>query len=296
MSSKPIFQVVNELPAKSMTTRLLGVLDWVVPGHYTNLVGFDNSIKVIAREDDQATIQKIGERAIALYNDKSQGYQRALWLYQSVDTLQGVAAFMVIANKLGNDFNFLSAMKHVTPKAQTTQILDLSVKLVVELVAFCQLNGIPGDSFADFVKSLSDYRNEALMRMAALICIDGLMPLGPDFFSMVMGMLQKSGVTDLEKNERFQQVKTLIPGDGTAAQLGFIQKSFGTVEDWVKSFVATRQLTAGKVVDNMKGFADGIAGKLDYLSAFIDLTTSYYSHTGTQSVARSLINRAASEI
>ena len=237
MSSKPIFQVLNELPAKNMTTRLLSVLDWVVPGEYHNLVGFENSIKVIAREDDPAVIQKIGERAIALFNDKSQGYQRALWLYQSVDTLQGVAAFAIIANKLGNDFSFLSALKHITPKAQTTQIADLSVKLVVELIAFCQLNGIPGDSFADFVKSLSDYRNESLMRMAALVCFDGLMPLGPDFFSMVMGLLQKSGVTELDKNERFQQVKSLIPGDGTAAQLGFIQKSFGAVEGWVKSFV-----------------------------------------------------------
>jgi hypothetical protein len=296
MSSKPIFQVLNELPAKSMTTRLLGVLDWVVPGQYKNIVGFDNSIKVIAREDDEKIVQKIGERAIALFNDKSQGYQRALWLYQSVDTLQGVAGFAVIANKLGNDFSFLSALKYITPKAQTTQILDLGVKLVVELIAFCQLNGIPGDSFADFVKSLSDYRNESLMRMAALICFDGLMPLGPDFFSMVMGMLQKHGVTDLEKNERFQQVKALIPGEGAAAQMGFIQKSFGAVEGWVKSFVASRQLSAGKVVDNLKGFSDGIAGKLDYLSAFIDLTTNYYSHTGTQSVARSLITRAASEI
>lgn len=296
MSNKPIFQILNELPAKNMTTRLLSVLDWVVPGQYTNLVGFENSIKVIAREDDPATIQKIGERAIALFNDKSQGYQRALWLYQSVDTLQGVAGFAVIVNKLGNDFSFLSALKHITPKAQTTQIADLSVKLVVELIAFCQINGIPGDSFADFVKSLSDYRHEALMRMAALICFDGLMPLGPDFFSMVMGMLQKSGVTELDKNERFQQVKALIPGNGTTEQLGFIQKSFGAVEGWVKQFVASRQLSAGKIVDNMKGFADGIAGKLDYLSAFIDLTTNYYSHTGTQTVARSLITRAASEI
>jgi hypothetical protein len=296
MSSKPIYQIVNELPAKSMTTRLLGVLDWVVPGQYTNLVGFDNTIKVVAREDDPKIIQKIGERAIALFNDKSQGYQRALWLYHSVDTLQGVAGFMVIANKLGNNFSFLSALKHIAPKAQTTQIVDLSVKLVVELVAFCQLNGIPGDSFADFVKSLSDYRHEALMRMAAIICFDGLMPLGPDFFSMVMGMLQKHGVTDLEKNERFNQVKAMIPGGGAAEQLGFIQKSMGAVENWVKSFVASRNLSAGKVVDNMKGFADGIAGKLDYLAAFIDLTTNYMTHTGTQTVARSLITRAASEI
>ena len=243
--SKPIYRLVDHLPENNLTVKMLKALDFVAPGQWRNLVGFENTIRALTGETDQAMVQKIGERAIALFNDKSQGYQRALWLYHSVDTLQGVAGFMVIANKLGNNFSFLSALKHIAPKAQTTQIVDLSVKLVVELVAFCQLNGIPGDSFADFVKSLSDYRHEALMRMAAIICLDGLLPLGPDFFSMVMGMLQKSGVTELEKNERFNQVKAMIPGGGAAEQLGFIQKSMGAVENWVKSFLASRDLSAG---------------------------------------------------
>jgi hypothetical protein len=37
-------------------------------------------------------------------------------------------------------------------------------------------------------------------------------------------------------------------------------------------------------------------GKLDYVAAFVDMTTDYFAHTGTQTVARSLISRAASEI
>jgi len=36
--------------------------------------------------------------------------------------------------------------------------------------------------------------------------------------------------------------------------------------------------------------------KLDYVAAFLDMTTNYFEHTGTQSVARRLIERAASEI
>ncbi len=166
--SKPIFQVIDALPAKNMTTRVLGALDWVVPGQWKNVVGFENTIKVVSGEDDPKLIQKIGERAIALYNDKSQGYQSALWLYQMVDTLQGMAGWTAMASKLGESFNLLSFLNKLTPKSETTQSIDFCVKLVVELVTFTKINGLPGDSFADFVKSLTNYRDEALIRMAAL--------------------------------------------------------------------------------------------------------------------------------
>jgi hypothetical protein len=294
--SKPIYQAVDELPAKSMTTRVLHALDWVVPGQWTNLVGFEPTIKAITGETDPKMVQKIGERAIALYNDKSQGYQGALWLYQMVDTLQGMAGWAALASKVGEDINFLSLLHRLTPKADTTQALDFCVKLVVELVAFCKLNGLPGDSFADFVKSLSDYRDEALMRMAALVCLDGLLPLGPDFLDKALSYLDRSGAGDLEKNERFQKVKELIPGGDTASQMGFIQKGTGAVKDWVRSFVASRDLGTDKVVGGLRGFLHGIEGKLDYVAAFLDVTTNYYEHTGTQTVARSLITRAVGEV
>jgi hypothetical protein len=47
---------------------------------------------------------------------------------------------------------------------------------------------------------------------------------------------------------------------------------------------------------SLKGFLTGIEGKLDYVAAFLDMTTNYYKHTATQSVARSLITRAVGEI
>ncbi|MBL8794518.1 MAG: hypothetical protein JNM56_11480 [Planctomycetia bacterium] len=294
--SEPIFKVVDALPAKNMTTRVLHALDWVVPGQWNNLVGFENSIKVISGEDDQKMIQKIGERAIALYNDKGEGYQTALWLYRMVDNLQGMAGWAALANKIGENISMLSLMNKLTPKADTTQGIDFCVKLVVEIVAFCKLNGIPGDSVADFVKSLSDYRDEALMRMAALICLDGLLPLGPDFMVKALGFLDKSGAGDLEKNERYQQVKSLIPGENAKAQLGFISQGVGAVKDWAGKFVASRDLGTDKLVGSLKNFMSGIDGKLDYVAALLDMTTNYYEHTGTQSVARSLIVRAMGEI
>jgi hypothetical protein len=68
----------------------LKTLDTFVPGQWENLVGFDHTIKTITGETDEAMVQAIGERAIALFNDKSQGYQRALWLYESVDSASGM--------------------------------------------------------------------------------------------------------------------------------------------------------------------------------------------------------------
>ena len=65
-----------------------------------------------------------------------------------------------------DDERFRMFLEKLTPKPKTTQGVDLCVKFAVEIIAFCQINGMPGDSFADFVKSLSDYQNEALMRIS----------------------------------------------------------------------------------------------------------------------------------
>ena len=147
--SKTIYQLVDELPSQSMTTRVLGALDWVVPGEWQNVVGFENTIKHVTGEKDQARIQKIGERTIALYNDKSQGYQRAVWLYQTVDSVQGLGGFASFVNKIGESVGFLSFLQKITPQADTTQAVDFGVKLVTEIVAFCKINGIPGDRITD---------------------------------------------------------------------------------------------------------------------------------------------------
>jgi len=64
---------------------MLRALDFVAPGQWQNLVGFENTIRTVTGETDESLIQQIGERAIYLYNDRSQGYQRAMWLYQTVD-------------------------------------------------------------------------------------------------------------------------------------------------------------------------------------------------------------------
>ncbi len=294
--SKAIFELVNELPTNNLTVSMLRSLDFVAPGEWNNLVGFENTIRTVTGETDESLIQQIGERAIFLYNDRSQGYQRAMWLYQTVDSTDKALGAAALANKVGESVPLLGFLNKLTPKADKAQTIDLTLKLVAELVAFCQINGIPGDSIGDFVGSLADYSGESLMRMVALVCVDGLIPLGPDFINKVQSNLGQTTPQDLEKSSTFQGINSEIPGGNSAGKLNFINQSFDSVKGWMSGLVTSRNLTPQKVVGNLQKFVQVADDKLDYLAAFIDVSTNYYEHTGTQTLARRLIERAVAEI
>ncbi|MEA5511882.1 hypothetical protein VB715_19090 [Crocosphaera sp. UHCC 0190] len=294
--SKPIYELVNELPTDNMTVKVLRTLDFVVPGEWDNVVGFENTIRKVTGETDEEMIQQIGDRAVHLFNDKSQGYQRALWLYQTVDRSDSALGAAALANKIGEKVSFLGFLNNITPNPDKAQSLDLSLKLVVELVAFCQINGIPGDSIGDFVASLGEYSGESLMRMAALVCLDGLIPLGPDFILKVQSSLNNLSPKELDNNGTFGNIKKLIPGNDTSSQLDFIGNSFDSVKGWMSGFVSDRDLTPQQLFKKLGSFIEYSEDKLDYLAAFLDMSTNYYEHTGTQTLARRLIERAVAEI
>lgn len=294
--SKPIFQLVDELPTGGITVMALRSLDFAVPGEWQNLVGFENTIRAVTGETDQEMIQQIGDRAVYLFNDNSQGYQRALWLYQTVDSASSALGAAALANKVGEKISFLGFLDKITPKAEKAQTIDLAVKLVVELVAFCQINGIPGDSIGDFLAALGDYSGESLMRMAALVCFDGLIPLGPDFIQKALSSVSNSSPQELEQNQTFRGVNDLIPGGNSQDKKNFVLQSFDSVSGWMSSFVNSRGLTPQNVANHLSSFIDVAEDKLDYLGAFLDVSTNYYEHTGIQTLARRLIERAAAEI
>ncbi|AKG20182.1 hypothetical protein [Calothrix sp. 336/3] len=294
--SKAIFEMVDELPTSGLTISMLNALDFAAPGEWQNTVGFVNTIKTVTGEEDESLIQAIGERAIYLYNDRSQGYQRAMWLYQTVDGTDKLLGAAALANKVGETIPLLGFLNSVTPKPDKAQTIDLCLKLVVELVAFCQINGIPGDSIGDFVASLGEYSGESLIRMVALVCVDGLIPLGPDFITKALSSINSMSPQDLEHNSTFQNIKNDIPGDNSGSKLNFIGQSFDSVKGWMSNLVADRNLTPSKVLHNFQGFVEIADDKLDYVAAFLDVSTNYYEHTGTQTLARRLIERAVAEI
>ncbi|EKF02341.1 hypothetical protein FDUTEX481_07065 [Tolypothrix sp. PCC 7601] len=275
---------------------MLNALDFVAPGEWQNTVGFVNTIKTVTGESDEALIQQIGERAIYLFNDKSQGYQTALWLYQTVDGTDKALGAAALANKVGEKIPLLGFLNSVTPKPDKAQTIDLTLKVVAELVAFCQINGIPGDSIGDFVASLGEYAGESLIRMVALVCVDGLIPLGPDFISKALSSISQTNPQELAQNSTFQSIKDAIPGNNDSGKLNFIGQSFDSVKGWMGDLVNSNNLTPQNVVGHLQNFVEISNDKLDYLGAFLDVATNYYEHTGTQTLARRLIERAVAEI
>ncbi len=290
--SKPIPQAVDELPAESVTVLALQGLDFVVPGEWQNLVGFDKTIRAVTGETNAASVQKIRENALRLYNDPAHGYQKALWLYQTVDVMDMALGTAALAQKAGEAIPFLSFLSKVTPKADTTQAVDLALKLVTEGVAFGLLNGLPTQNMGQFVDALKSYAGASIMRMAALVCIDGLVPLGPDFLIGTQNVLGKLSPGELERNGMFQRISSVIPGASAGDKLGFIGNGVAAAQGWANQFVASRGLNPQAVLGSMRKFIDIADDKLDYVGAFLDLTTNYYAHTGTQTVARHLIERA----
>lgn len=294
MSTK-IYEKVDKLPKGGLTVMALKSLDKFVPGQWENLVGFDHTIKKVTGETDEAMVQAIGERAIALFNDKSQGYQRALWLYETVDSASGLLGAAAMANRIGQD-TFLGFLKNISPKPEKAQTVDLVVKLVTEVVAFCHINGIPGDSLGDFLAALGDYSSESLIRMAALVSFDGVIPLGADFSSKALNMIKGMSPTDIEKNQTFKGVQTEIPGSDSKGKLAFMTESLESTRGWMDQFVSDQGITQSGLVDNLAGFVEGSKSKLDYLGAFLDVSVKYYEHTGVQTLARRLIERAVAEL
>ncbi|NER81645.1 MAG: hypothetical protein F6K42_19190, partial [Leptolyngbya sp. SIO1D8] len=157
-------------------------------------------------------------------------------------------------------------------------------------------NGIPGDSLGDFLTSLGDYSGESLMRMAALVSFDGMVPLGADFSSKVLSMVKGMSPSDVGNNPTFKGIKKEIPGDNDKGKLAFMTESLEATKGWMDKFVISKGITQGNVVDNLASFVEGSKSKLDYLGAFLDISVKYYEHTGVQTLARRLIERAVAEL
>ncbi|NEQ77408.1 MAG: hypothetical protein F6K23_32995 [Okeania sp. SIO2C9] len=291
--SDSIIDLLDELPSDNLTVKTLNALDFVVPGEWENVVGFDKTIEVITGETDADRIMDIRNKAIELYNDADNGYQGAIWYYNLVDNVDGALAAAAMAEIVSEKIPFLSFLGNLTPKADTTQSVDLCLKIVAELIAYSKLNGLPILNPGEFVANLTEeYSGPSLMRMAALVCLDGLIPLGPDFLQKVQDTLDGEGESAFADNAVFGAISDTIPGDD---KFGFISETFGAVQGWMDNLVGSVGLTPESIFDKIGGFIDFSDDALDVVAAFLDKTTNYFQHTGTQSVARKLIQRAAEE-
>ncbi|MBD2664592.1 TUDOR [Richelia sinica FACHB-800] len=290
---KSIIQLVDELPTDNITIKVLKAIDFVVPNNWNNLVGFDNSVRTITGETDPKVIQKIRDRAVSLYHDPQNNYQFVVKLYQTIDKADAAMGTAALANKVAEKINFLSFMGNITPKADLTQTIDLVLKIAVEIIAFCKLNGIPQPNPQTFATSLANnYQDAALMRMVALVCLDGILPLGPDFLIKIQETISGTNASIITDNPVFLSVNSAIPGNNPADKLGFISQGFSSVQGWMNGLVAKTGITPQSISKSLGNFIQLADDNLDFVAAFLDQTTNYYEHTGIQTVARSLILKA----
>ncbi|MEM7594550.1 MAG: hypothetical protein AAF383_24120 [Cyanobacteria bacterium P01_A01_bin.83] len=292
--NESIIELLDTLPVNNITVKTLKALDFVVPGEWENVVGADKTIAVITGETDANAIMEIRNRAIELYNDRENSYRGAIWFYQTVDNADKALGTMAMANKIGEKIGLVSFLNKITPKADKTQSVDLCLKIVAELIAYSKLNGLTILDPQEFVSVLRDnYTGAALMRMAALVSIDGLLPLGPDFLQKVHNNLDSEGRTLFEGNPVFGAIAGLIPGDD---KFSFVESTFDAVSGWMDNLVSSEGLTPKNVFNHIGSFVELSDDSLDFVAAFLDQSTNYFEHTGIQSVARSLIMRAATEV
>jgi hypothetical protein len=287
-----IDRLLDQLPESGLTVRALQMLDFVAPGQWQNLTGFENTIRAVTGESDPDLIARVGARAVELSQDASQGYQRALSIYRFVDAADSKLGLAAAAHKLGESFRMLSFLDRLTPKPEKTQAIDLAMKLVAETAAFCYANGFPGDGIGDFMAAVGAYEKENLIRMAGIVTFDGLIPLGPDFGGKLLDQVGRLSESDLAGNAVFQRVQHLLPGGGLSLITGHV----GALGEYVSSFAAGHGITLEGVLDRLRGVIDFSEDKLEYLGAALDMTLNYMEHSGTQSVARSLIERAIGEV
>ena len=292
--SESLHAVLEGLPQTSLTTHVLGALDYIVPGEWQNITVFEAMVKDVTSETDDALIQQVGERAIQLYADESTGYQKAVSVYRGIDSASTVAGAAAMANLAGQRFEILSFLQHVTPKADTTQAIDAGIKLAGELVGFTLTNGLPGDSVGDFVSALVNYGKEEKMLLAAWLAIDCVLPLGPDFIQKIIEALD-GPLETIQENRVFKFVSNHLPG-GIGEQRDTIKRNIEESRGHLESMVSSQGITQEGVLAKVKEYVAFADDKLDLVAAALDLGTNTFEHTGIQTVARRVISRAYGEI
>ncbi|NOU33557.1 MAG: hypothetical protein HOO96_37145 [Polyangiaceae bacterium] len=295
MSETPLYKLVEELPSSSLTTRCLGALDYLVPGEWQNVTNFEEMIKRVTGEDDQGVIQQVGERAMALYENEDNGYQRAVSIFKMVDSGATLAGVTSLAAKLAEDVSWLEFLGKVTPKPETSQGIDAALKFAAEVGTFLCTNGLPGDSVGDFVSALTTYEKEDLMRIAAWVSFDCVLPLGPEFLITVTNALE-TAMDKIEESSLYQRIAHVLPGGSTSEKRDFVKSTIDQSSGFITQFVDSKGVTQHGILESVKGYLEGAEGKLDYAAAILDVSTNTFEHTGIQTVARRVIKRAYGEL
>lgn len=294
--SATVLERLEALPHRNLTVLALRGIGSVVPRGWHNQTSAEALIIDVLGSDDPALVRQVRERADVLSRARHEGYGRALSLYDAVNRSQKATGGLRLLANIGGALPLVKRVADLTPASETLQAVDLSLKVAAEMLAFTQVNGLPGDSFADFAAALREYGGEARVRMAALVCFDALLPLGDRALQQLDGLLGRVGSRELRQSPTYGAMAGLLPGRGDGAHLGFLRQATGTWQNWAGDFVSELGLSGQRAVQALESTLGPWQGSLQQLATFLDAFTDTYQHTGVQAVARRLVERAAAEI
>lgn len=291
-----VLERLDHLPRRNLTVLALKGIGSLVPGGWQNLTSADALIAEVMGTEDPQLISQVRQRADTLSRARHEGYGRALSLYDAVNRSQKAAGGLRVLANIGGALPLVKNLTNLTPTSDSLQAVDLSLKVAAEMLAFTQVNGLPGDSFADFAAALNEYGGEARVRMAALVCFDALLPLGDQALERLDGLLGSVGRGELKQLPAYGAMASLIPGRGDEAHLNFLRQGVNHWLGWAGGFVQGLGLTGQKAVKALESTIGPWQGGFEQLATFLDAFTDTYQHTGVQAVARRLVERAAAEI
>ena len=291
-----VLERLDRLPRRNLTVLALKGISTLVPGGWHNTTSANELISSVLGSSDAALIAQVRARADVLSRARHEGYGRALSLYDAVNRSQKAAGGLRLLANVAAVLPLVKRAANLTPTSDTLQAVDLSLKVAAEMLAFTQVNGLPGDSFAEFGASLGEYAGEARVRMAALICFDALLPLGDQALQRLDGLLGRVGQRELRLSPAYAGMAAMIPGRGDDAHLGFLRRGVDQWLGWAAGFASDLGLSGQKAVQALESSLGPWQGGFEQLATFLDAFTDTYQHTGVQAVARRLVERAAAEI
>jgi hypothetical protein len=294
--SATVLERLERLPRRNLTVLALRGISTLVPGGWQNQTSPDELISDVLGSDDPELVQQVRARADQLSRARHEGYRRALSLYDAVNRSQKSAGGLRVLANVAGALPLVKRLAVLTPASQTLQAVDLSLKVAAEMLAFTQVNGLPGDSFGAFTDSLNEYAGEARVRMAALVCFDALLPLGDNALHRLDGLLGQVSNRDLHQLPSYAGMASLLPGRGDAAHMGFLRRGVDHWLGWADGFVGDLGLNGQRAVRALETTIGPWHGGMEQLAMFLDAFTDTYSHTGVQAVARRLVERAVAEI
>lgn len=287
-----LHQTLSALPAQNLTVRLLKLTSQWVDDEWENVTDLATLIRKVTGETKESDLQAIGERAMRLYADPNEHYQRAVRVYRLVDDVDKLIGGASLVDQVAQRFSFLGFLDRLVPKPEKMQAVDAGAKLAAELVAFTSVNGLPGDSVSDFARSLANSAHEDRLRLVCWVVAEGVLPFGPDCVQLLIDRVGSASASDLQHSAIFGKIAPLLPGDAQA----LVVRTLEGIGDWAGALMKKQQLTQASVGASLRSILDVGEGSFDVLGAAIDVGTNYFEHTGTQSVARQIVKRAYGEI